>query len=372
MASWDDFRDARLSRELLPGVRRRLDRAAAKLGHRLRLMEVCGTHTVAISRTGIREVLKEYVELVSGPGCPVCVTDQADIDRMVALARVPDVILTTFGDMMKVPGSRTTLAREKAAGRDVRVVYSPLDALDVARENPGRPVIFLGVGFETTAPAIALALGRARTAGLRNFTVLSVHKTTPPAVAAFLAGGEARIDGFILPGHVSVITGRAAWEFIGRDYGLPAYVTGFEPADVLASIGGLADALAEGRHEVVNNYPRAVREEGNRTAQEALRQHFTPVDSLWRGLGSLPGSGLGIRPELAAYDAWEVHPVDPGPTRVPKGCRCGEILKGQATPFDCPLFDRACTPERAVGPCMVSSEGACAAYYRYERKEAVL
>lgn len=370
MTTWSDFRDARLGREIVPQVRADLDRAASRVGRKLRLMEVCGTHTIAISRSGIRDVLAREVDLVSGPGCPVCVTDYGEIDHMIALARVPGAILTTFGDMMKVPGSTSDLTREKTGGADVRVVYAPLDALRLAEENPDREVIFLGVGFETTAPAVAVAMHQAATRGVWNFSVFSAHKLTPPAVKALLPDPELRVDGFLLPGHVSVVIGRASWDFLAREHGIPGVVAGFELLDVLSSVGLLARQIAEGRAEVLNNYPRAVREEGNRPAQELLRRYFLVETASWRGLGSIPESGMAIRPEYAHLDAARRFEVDPEPLRIPRGCQCGEILKGKKTPFDCRLFGKACTPEHPVGPCMVSSEGACATYHRYERKEA--
>ncbi|MCL6522946.1 MAG: hydrogenase formation protein HypD [Firmicutes bacterium] len=360
------FRDPERARAVVRGVRQELERADSRLGRKLRLMEVCGTHTVSFSRSGVRSVLSDLVELVSGPGCPVCVTDQRDIDAMIETARVPGVIVTTFGDMMRVPGSRTTLQQERTQGADVRVVYSALDALKVAEEKPEATVVFLGVGFETTAPGIAHAILEAQARGLGNFAVLSAHKYTPPAVRALLDGGDARLDGFVLPGHVSVVTGTDGWQFLAREYGLPGVVTGFDPLDLLAGVGELATLIADGRAEVRNAYPRTVQEHGNPHAQELIRRVFRPADAVWRGLGPIPASGMAIAGEFARYDASRRLDLDLPPTRVPPGCRCGDVLQGKVLPTGCKLFAVACTPERPIGPCMVSSEGSCAAYYQYE------
>ncbi|MCL6521538.1 MAG: hydrogenase formation protein HypD [Firmicutes bacterium] len=360
------FRDPERARAVVRGVRQELERVDRRLGRKLRLMEVCGTHTVSFSRSGVRSLLGDLVELVSGPGCPVCVTDQADIDAMIETARLPGVIVTTFGDMMRVPGSRTTLQQERTRGADVRVVYSPLDALKVAEERPEATVVFLGVGFETTAPAVAHALLEAEARRLRNFAVLSAHKYTPPAVRALLAAGGAQLDGFVLPGHVSVVTGTDGWRFLAREFGLPGVVTGFEPLDLLAGVGELASLVAEGRAEVRNAYPRTVQEHGNPHAQELIRRVFRPAEAVWRGLGPIPESGMAIAGAFAAYDARKRLELELPPSRVPPGCRCGDVLQGKILPTGCRLFAVACRPERPIGPCMVSSEGACAAYYQYE------
>ncbi|MTV48799.1 hydrogenase formation protein HypD [Heliobacillus mobilis] len=361
------FRDPDLGRRMAESTRQRLQRLADKLGRRPRFMEFCGTHTAAISRTGVRGVLKTEVDLLSGPGCPVCVSDYSDIDRAIAFSTVPGAIVATFGDMMKVPGSRTTLQEEKARGADVRVVYSSLDALQLARENPDRPVIFLGVGFETTAPTAVMTLEQAVREDIRNFYLYSMHKTTPPPTRALLPDPELQIDGIILPGHVSMILGRKAWDFLPSKLQRPGVVAGFEPVELLAAIDTLADMLLTGNLSVVNQYGRAVREEGNLVAQQAMDKYYSLVDGPWRGLGTVAGSVLKLKQEYAPWDAEACFAVNVPPTQIPKGCICGEIVKGKQSPFDCALFGKGCDPIRPVGPCMVSSEGTCATYYKYER-----
>lgn len=350
----------------------RIRRKTAEADRTVRLMEFCGTHTMAIARSGLRGLLRGSVELVSGPGCPVCVTADGEIDRMLAYCDVPGAIVATYGDLLKVPGSRSSLAVRRAEGADVRVVYSALDALQLAREVPERPVIFLGVGFETTAPAVALAVKSAREDGLENFCVHSAHKQTPAAMRALLSEGV-RLDGILCPGHVSAVLGAEGFAFLPADYGIPGAVAGFEPLDILLAVDCLVDA-ALGRRpvELWNGYRRWVRPEGNRRAQALLGEVFCPGDARWRGLGLLPGSGLRLRPEYARFDAEVRFPSDVGEAPARTGCRCGEVLRGALAPADCPLFGRACRPDRPAGPCMVSSEGACAAWYRYGRGEEEL
>ncbi len=354
----DEFRDPGLARKLLARIEARSTRP-------VRLMEFCGGHTHAILRYGLRTLLADIVDLRSGPGCPVCVTADADLDRAIALARVPGLILTTFGDMVRVPGSRESLQEAKAAGADVRMVYSTLDALQIARANPNRPVVFLGVGFETTAPTVAAAILQARAQELQNFSALSLHKLTPPATRAILDAGDVALDGIIGPGHVTTIIGSAAWEFLPADYGVPVAIAGFEPLDILRAIADLVDMVEDGKPAVANAYARAVAREGNRRALETMDQVFEVGDAGWRGLGVVPNSGLSIRPEFAPFDAARLFDVEPGPTREQRGCLCGDVLRGTVVPTQCPLFGKACTPARPVGPCMVSAEGACAAYYQY-------
>lgn len=360
-------------RSVAQALVRRLTERAAGLGRTVNLMEVCGTHTVAISRFGLRKLLPSGVRLLSGPGCPVCVTDQADIDLFLVLARQPGVIVTTFGDMIKVPGSETTLAAEKAQGRDVRIVYSPLDALAVAEANPDKLVVFYAVGFETTAPMVAAALELAVERCLTNFTIYPVHKTVPKALAALLAAPGVRIDGFILPGHVSAIIGAGAYTAVAEQYHIPAVVTGFEGNDILLAVDMLLAQIAAGEAKVEVEYRRAVSWEGNRTAQEILDRFFVPSDAAWRGIGVIPGTGLSLRPEYARFDvrtrfdtAALAAKLPPPPPKL-AACACGEVLQGIKLPMECLLFGKACTPVSPVGPCMVSSEGSCAAYYRYER-----
>ncbi len=328
----------------------------------LTFMEVCGTHTMSIARYGLRELLPGGMRLISGPGCPVCVTAMADLDHVVALARLPEVTLATFGDLIRVPASRTTLAAERAAGADVRVVYSARDAVQIAADEPERQVVFAGIGFETTAPTIAASLLEARARGLTNFSVLSMHKTMPPPLKALLELGETPLGGFLLPGHVSVITGTACYEFLARDYGVAGVVAGFEPHDILRALLRL---VRQTRPAIEIEYGRAVRPEGNVVARRLMEQVFEPSDADWRGLGVIPDSGLVLRPEYADADAAVRFPVRLEPPLEPAGCRCGEVLRGVTDPVDCALFGVRCTPEDPVGACMVSSEGACAARYRY-------
>lgn len=360
------FRSPDLARRLLETIHARSTRP-------IRLMEFCGGHTHAILRYGIPDLLPSTVELRSGPGCPVCVTSAEDLGRAVALALLPGVILATFGDMVRVPGSRgdgpASLAEAKAAGADVRVVYSPLDALHIARQNPSRKVIFLGVGFETTAPMVASAVLAAEAEGIGNFYVYSTHKLTPPATRAILDAGEVALDGIIGPGHVTTVIGAKAWRFLPEEYGIPCAVAGFEPLDVLQAILALVEMAEDGRPAVVNAYRRSVTHGGNRLAQEAMARVFQVVEASWRGFGPIPESGLDLRPEYARFDARQAFPMEAPPAREPPGCRCGEVLRGVLFPDECPLFGRACTPQSPVGPCMVSAEGACAAYYRFGGRE---
>jgi hydrogenase expression/formation protein HypD len=337
-----------------------LERAAG--GRSLSYMEVCGTHTMAVARYGLRQLLPPGMKLVSGPGCPVCVTAIGDIDRAVAIARLPNVILTTFGDLVRVPASRSTLAEERAAGADVRVVYSALEAVDLAEASPGKEVVFIGIGFETTAPTVAAAIVTARRRRLPNFSVLCLHKTMPAPLRALLDAGETPLNGFLLPGHVGVITGSLVYSFLADDYGVGGVVAGFEPDDVLRA---LLTLVGQQRPAVEIEYGRAVSPEGNVVAQRILADVFHPADADWRGLGVIPGSGLLIAPEYVEFDAERRFSVDPGPPVEPPGCRCGDVLRGLIDPSVCPLFGRRCTPESPVGACMVSSEGACAAHYRF-------
>ncbi len=352
------FRDPTLARSLLAAIAELADRP-------MTFMEFCGGHTHAIMQSGIRQALPENVRLLSGPGCPVCVTDQLDIDRAIALAGLPDVTLATFGDMMRVPGTTQTLQEAAAAGADVRVVYSPLDAVTLAERHPERQVVFLGVGFETTAPGVAAAMQMARARGVPNFSVYSMHKYTPPAMRAILDAGEVRLDGVIGPGHVSTIIGLRAWDFLPDDYGIPVVASGFEPVDILLSVKMLVEQVAAGEARAANAYSRSVRPEGNPAALRVMHEVFEPADAPWRGFGILPGSGMGLRPEYSAFDARTRFTLPDIPSREPPGCRCGEVLRGVIEPPDCPLFGKICTPDRPLGPCMVSDEGACAAHYLY-------
>ena len=330
-----------------------------------RLMEFCGGHTVTIFKYGIRQILPDNIEMVSGPGCPICVTANADLDKAIALAKMPQVIIATFGDMLKVPGSHTSLQELKAEGSDVRIVYSALDAIAIAQENPTRSVVFLGVGFETTAPTIAASILQAEDRRINNYYVLSLHKLCPPVIRNILASGEVELQGLVCPGHVSVIIGSHPWDFIARDYGIPCVVSGFEPVDILQCVAMLVDQVESGRSEVEIAYRRGVRPEGNEEAIRLMEQVFEPGPAAWRGIGEVPDSGLKIRKEYQHFDATIAFDIDPGQPYEPEGCICGDILRGVKTPPDCQLFGNACTPQYPVGPCMVSSEGTCSAYYNY-------
>jgi hydrogenase expression/formation protein HypD len=310
-------------------------------------------------------MLPETITLLSGPGCPVCVTAQTDIDAFILLSRRSDVTVATFGDLMRVPGSGSSLRQEKAEGADIQVVYSAMDAVQLARLNPERTVVFLGVGFETTAPTIAAALLAARQLRLTNFCVYSAHKIVPPALSALMSARAVRIDGFLLPGHVSVIIGLDAYRPFFEQYKVPCVVAGFEPADILHAIHKLAGQIASGRADLENAYPRAVTGSGNTRARQVIEQVFETGNTHWRGIGVIPGSGLTMRSEFADFDAARRFDIAVTPAAEPKGCACGQILTGVKTPGQCALFRKKCTPMNPVGPCMVSSEGTCAAYYRY-------
>jgi hydrogenase expression/formation protein HypD len=347
-----------------------IDELAGRIHRDVRLMEVCGTHTMVAFRTGLRQLLPANVKLISGPGCPVCVTDTNYIDAAIGLCRRPNVIVATFGDLMRVPGSESSLERERAAGAHVRIVYSPTDALVLAREYPGKSVVFLGIGFETTAPAVAWSIVRAAQDGLTNFSVLCALKTMPEALEALLRDPAIQIDGLICPGHVSVITGAAMYRFIGERYGIPCVVTGFEAWDMLKAISLLLQQRLDGRAVVEVEYSRSVNEQGNTAAQRLLHKVFEPCDTSWRGMGTIAKSGLSIRQKYARFDAARTLEVPFGEAHVPKGCRCGDVLRGVLTPPECGLFGRICSPGHPLGPCMVSSEGVCAAWYKYEKRAA--
>lgn len=329
------------------------------------LMEVCGTHTMAIAKSGIRGLLPSNIKLLSGPGCPVCVTSQGDIDAVILMAQQKDLILVTFGDMMRVPGTYSSLQEERSRGADIRVAYSPLDALRVARENSDKEVVFLGIGFETTTPTIAITIEQAKKDGLHNFSVFSLHKVVPPALELIFSDTDIKVDGLICPGHVSAVIGLKPYEGLARKYHKPCVVTGFESLDILEGIYLLLQQLKNEEARVENQYSRVVKPEGNPVARHIMEQIFQPVSARWRGLGTIPCSGLQLREEYGDMDARLKFDI-PEKEEVPiKGCACGEVLSGQITPPECVLFGRACTPLQPVGPCMVSHEGSCAAYYRY-------
>ncbi len=355
------FRDSARAKPILERIR-------ARRGGPVSIMEFCGGHTVAIFRSGIRSVMPERVRMLSGPGCPVCVTSNADLDRAAALAKLPGVILATYGDMLKVPGSHESLAEVKAQGYPVEVVYSTLDALKLAAAHPDREIVFFGIGFETTAPAAAAAVLQAEAKKLRNFSLCSVMKLTIPGAKALLSMGEVNVDGVIGPGHVASIIGADAWRFLPEEYGIPVAISGFEPLDLLAATDAILGMIDDGAPDLVNTYSRIVKPEGNRKAWGAVERVFELRGASWRGFGDIPASGLALREEFAAFDADRRFPLDIPPSEEHPACRCGEVLRGVAEPTDCTAFGAACTPEHPLGPCMVSSEGSCAAYYHYKRQ----
>lgn len=331
-------------------------------GIQFNIMEVCGSHTMAISRYGLRQIMPKNIRLISGPGCPVCVTAQNEIDSIIELAN-KNVTIATFGDLIRVPGNRSSLQVERAAGKDVKVFYSPIDALQYARENPTKEVVFIGIGFETTIPTVAVTIRAAKAQNIKNYSVYCLHKTMPEALRALLVGGS-NVQGFLLPGHVSTITGKDIYKFLADEYGVSGVISGFEAKDILLSIIMLLRNYKKPSIEI--QYKRVVRDEGNIEAQKIIDEIFEPCDSTWRGLGKIKSSGLKIKAKYSDFDAalkFGIKPV--GENVEAKGCRCGDVLKGFIIPHECPLFGKACTPENPVGPCMVSSEGSCAAFYKY-------
>lgn len=351
------FKDPALAKGLIESIHALVPEKGAVL------MEVCGTHTMSIARNGIRSLMPAGLRLSSGPGCPVCVTANRDIDAVIALARIPEVTIATFGDMTRVPGSTSSLLAEQAKGADVRIVYSPLDAFNLAQAEPSRQVVFAGVGFETTTPLVAMLVKRAKAAGLKNLSVFCAHKNMPGALEAIVADPALRLDALILPGHVSTIIGKEPYSFLAKKYGIPGVITGFEAVDVLQGIAMILKQLKEGRAEIEIAYKRGVMAEGNPVAMEAIDEVFETVSAMWRGLGDIPGSGYQLREDFREFDAMRRFAPVVEPTQEAKGCRCGDVLRGMLPPEECPLFHRACTPEHPVGPCMVSSEGSCAAAY---------
>jgi len=359
----DEYRDGAVARRLLGEI-------DAMARHPWVIMEVCGGQTHSIVRYGLDRLLPENVELVHGPGCPVCVTPLETIDRAHAIARRPGVVFTSFGDMLRVPGSETDLLRIKAAGGDVRVVTSPLQAVEIAAREPGREVVFFAIGFETTAPANAMAVKEGRRRGLENFSVLTSHVLVPPSIASILQASDNRVQGFLGPGHVCAITGLRAYRSLVRQYGTPIVVTGFEPIDLLEGVKALVEELEAGRPSVRNAYARIVAEDGNPAARAVVDEVFEVVDHPWRGIGRIPKSGLRIKKQYRDLDAAERFDVANVHTLEPSQCVSGRVLRGLLKPCDCPEFGRRCTPETPLGATMVSAEGACAAYYRYGRAHA--
>ncbi len=356
----DEYRDRRIACALAAEIRERVTRPWV-------LMEICGGQTHTIMRYGLDELLPRGLELVHGPGCPVCVTPLETIDKAIELASRPDVTLVSYGDMLRVPGSRSDLLRVKAQGGDVRVAYSPTEAVKIARANPGRNVVFLAIGFETTAPANAMAASQAKREGLTNFSMLVSHVLVPPAIRALMVAPENRVQGFIAPGHVCTVMGCAEYESLVRDFRVPIVVGGFEPVDLLESVLMLVRQLEAGEARLENQYVRSVSYQGNVPAQNIISEVFEIADQKWRGIGTIPQSGLRLREEYAAYDANKVFALEEIVVDEPAECISAEILRGLRKPTDCEAFGTSCTPENPLGASMVSSEGACAAYYRYRR-----
>ncbi len=356
----DEYRDIELARPLVEELKNSVTKP-------LRIMEVCGTHTMAIFRNGLRTILPEGMELISGPGCPVCVTSASHMDAFISMADRPGVRVAIFGDLFKVPGSHGSLANAGSRGAKIDIVYSPMDGLEIAKNNPGELVVFLGVGFETTTPGIAATILAAKNQDIKNFVLFSTQKTMIAPMNVLLSDPNLQIDGLLCPGHVSSIIGAGAWEPLVTAFGLACVVGGFETADLLKSLILLARQVGGNKPKVENSYPRAVSWAANLRATKMVDEIFEPVDMVWRGLGNLPGSGLKIRQKYAEFDAEVRLDIDLVETAEPEGCLCGEILKGMKIPEECPLFDTRCTPEAPIGPCMVSSEGTCAAYHKYGR-----
>ncbi len=356
----DEYRDAEACKRWIEAIRRRITRPWT-------MMEVCGGQTHSIVRFGLDELLPPELTLIHGPGCPVCVTPVEILDVAMAIAAMPGVTFCSFGDMLRVPGSRQDLLRVKSAGGDVRIVYSPIDAVAIAQKHPERQVVFFAVGFETTAPANAMAVLQAARLGLENFSMLVSHVLVPPAIRGVLESPNCRVQGFLAPGHVCAVMGTEEYRPIAAEYRVPIVVTGFEPLDILQGVWQCLNQLEEGRAEVEIQYSRAVRPEGNPRAMDAIREVFEPVARKWRGIGEIPASGLGLRPAYARFDAQNRFPIPPIAAEEPAECMAGEILQGHRCPRECPAFAVRCTPERPLGAPMVSAEGACAAYYRYRR-----
>ncbi len=342
-----------------------MHKLVGSIGKPLKLMEVCGTHTVEIFRHGIRDVIPGRVTLLSGPGCPVCVTSVQDVDAAIAIAKTPGTIMATFGDMMRVPGGKGSLLEARSEGADVRVLYSPMDALSLAQKEASKEIVFFATGFETTSPLIAATVAQAAALGIRNFSVYAAHKLVPPALQALLDSPDVQVDGFILPGHVSTIIGKKPYEFIPVRYGKPSVITGFDAKDIIEGILMIVRQIAGKRASVEIQYRNVVREEGNPRAVALLDEYFEPADAYWRGIGCIPKSGLKLRDKFAAFDANRKFSPPVSTAEEPELCSCGDILRGVKIPTECPLFGTGCTPESPVGPCMVSTEGSCAAYYKY-------
>ena len=360
--------DPELSVKLLQQVKTLAERYKENYGRLPSFMEVCGSHTMALARTGIKKTLKDYVRLISGPGCPVCVTDQKAIDSMVELSEGDNRILCTFGDMIRVPGTKKSLLNAKTEGRDIRIVYSPIDAVKIAKENPDKEVIFLGIGFETTIPVLTAAVKAADDEKIKNFSIWFSTKLVEPILRTLLEQGEVKVDGFLLPGHVSMVIGKDGYRYLTEEYNVPGVISGFESVEVLSSIYKLVNLLLTNQAKIENDYLSVVSDHGNETAKGLMEKYLEPVDEAWRGIGVIKNSGLDLKKEYSHLNAKKKFDVSIGEVRKTK-CRCGEIIRGLISPEECSLFNKACSPTNPIGPCMVSSEGTCAAHYLYMRED---
>ena len=368
MLELEQLSEPTLSRQLLDVVIEYAERFREVYGRMPILMEVCGSHTMALAKTGIKARLQDHVKLIAGPGCPVCVTDQKSIDAMITLAEEPNRILCTFGDMIRVPGSKHSLMVAKTEGKDIRVVYSPVDSVKIAEENPDKEVIFLGIGFETTIPILTLAVREAKKKNLSNYSIWMTTKLVEPVLRELLESGDVKLDAFLLPGHVAVVIGKRSFDFLAEEYAISGVITGFEPVELLSGIYKLLQLLVEKKVAIMNDYSYMVKAEGNLEAQKFIEEYLEPHDEIWRGMGSIPKSGLVLKEKYATFDAkkkFQVHVGEPKKTN----CRCGEIIRGVITPEECKLFNKGCTPINPIGPCMVSTEGTCSAHYHYMREE---
>ncbi len=367
MANMDLFSDPVLTRESVEAVIDLAKRFKEEKGRIPVFMEVCGSHTMALAKTGIKARLKDYVQLIAGPGCPVCVTDQKSIDAMIQLSEEPNTILCTFGDMMRVPGSKSTLMKAKTEGKDIRVVYSPLNSVHIAEENPDKEVIFLGIGFETTIPILALTVREAARKDLNNYSIWMATKLVEPVLRALLSSEEVKLDGFLLPGHVSVVLGKQSYHYLADEFTISGVITGFESVELLSGIYKLLVLQLEKRVKIINDYTYVVKDKGNVVAQSLLEEYLEAHDEVWRGMGTISNSGLVLKEQYAQFDAKKKFNILVGEPRVTK-CRCGEIVRGLITPEECVLFNKSCTPTHPIGPCMVSTEGTCAAHYQFMRE----
>lgn len=356
-----------ICKALLENVKEKAQEFQRIYGRKPAFMEVCGSHTMALAKSGVKQALLDDVKLISGPGCPVCVTDQQSIDAMIALSEADDRIICTFGDMVRVPGSSKNLLHAKTAGKDIRVLYSPVDAIRIAEENPDKQVVFLGIGFETTIPILSLLIGQADKRQLKNFSLWMTTKLVEPILRTLLDAGDVRLDGFLLPGHVSIVLGEDSYQFLVNEYGVAGVISGFEPAELLSGIDKLIDLSLKKEAKIINDHKAVVTKTGNQVAKTWMETYFTVCDEAWRGIGEIPNSGLDLKPEFDQYNAKKRFSITLEPPKKTK-CRCGEVIRGIISPNECSLFGKACRPMNPIGPCMVSAEGSCSAYYHYMRE----